>query len=352
MEKDRSGELLHSAAAAGIWDKIDKKGAARAMRKRLSRRRSRRWVYISSAAAVVVAAVITFFMLTHDRQAESPFAMREGTTVWQTPDQQVLISIAGSREYRIDNDVTAVDFENGAGSLRREGSDLIISFAEDVLLPGGDTALVTLAIPRGEQYRFTMEDGTVVWLNSETTISFPARFASGERVVEFEGEACFEVARDPERPFMVKSGGLRWEVLGTVFNISAYPGCGFVTTTLLEGSIRKELKTGGESFVLVPNQQLRYEKTTHHVDVSNVPTGDVVAWRDGVMVYRDMPLAQILTSLGRAYNYEINIRCGDLKDDRFHVIVNKQEHISIALDVLKTIGGFAYEINDNHVTVY
>src|SRR5690606_36161251 len=124
-------------------------------------------------------------------------------------------------------------------------------------------------------------DGSRVWLNAASTLKYPSRFAAGERAVEIMGEAYFAVAKDKNRPFKVTSKGQKIEVLGTEFNVSAYPDDPETKTTLVEGSLQVILAAASQipATVLKPGQQSTVDRTT--VDVQNVDKHQYIAWKDG-----------------------------------------------------------------------
>jgi ferric-dicitrate binding protein FerR (iron transport regulator) len=210
----------------------------------------------------------------------------------------------------------------------------------------------TLYIPRGQDYEFVLPDGTKIWLNAESSLTFPERFPPGERSVKLTGEGYFEVTHDAKRPFRVLSGETILEVLGTVFDISAYPQDEFVATTLIDGSVRQKFTSQGEEYMLTPLQQIKYLKAENRVERRQVDADEIKSRRNGKFVFRDLPLAEIATVLGRVYNYQIVLENEKLKQESYHIIVHKNEEITVILDNLKKTGGFAYEITDRQIRIY
>lgn len=138
----------------------------------------------------------------------------------------------------------------------------------------------TLTTPKGRQYKFTLPDGTQVWLNGASTITYPTEFCGKERIVSITGEAYFEVAKDPSRPFNIRTNNMEAEVLGTNVDIDAYSGQGAIRTTLLEGRIK--VKNAASSVVLRSGQQASLDasnatarfKVKEHVNLE-----EVMAWK-------------------------------------------------------------------------
>src|SRR5690606_13344215 len=120
----------------------------------------------------------------------------------------------------------------------QDGVDLVMLSAKNGKEEGLPAEMLTLNTPRGGQYRVTLSDGTEVWLNAASTLKYPTKFDREERIVELEGEGYFEVARDTKRPFKVRSAAQEVEVLGTQFNVSAYPDDADAQTTLVNGAVQ------------------------------------------------------------------------------------------------------------------
>ena len=144
---------------------------------------------------------------------------------------------------------------------------------------GEQTAPNTLSTPRGGEFKITLEDGTEVWLNAETTLRYPETFDGDERRVEVSGEAYFKVAKNAEKPFYVVSGGQEVRVLGTEFNVHAYQDEPTIFTTLVEGSISLKPVEGNRSeLMLTPGNQAVFSRSDASARVRKVDT-EVVQWR-------------------------------------------------------------------------
>jgi ferric-dicitrate binding protein FerR (iron transport regulator) len=150
-----------------------------------------------------------------------------------------------------------------------------------------------MSTPRGGQYQLQLPDGSKVWLNAESSITYPITFTGNERKVTISGEVYFEVAKDKNKPFRVSAGDLHVEVLGTHFNINAYADEGSAKTSLLEGSVKidREILQPGQAYV---NGKVIAADVEHDV-----------AWKNGVFNFNDQNLSQIMRQLARWYNLEI-----------------------------------------------
>lgn len=203
-----------------------------------------------------------------------------------------------------------------------------------------------LHIPRGKDYRLTLSDGTLICINAETTIRYPVQFGS-VREVELEGEAYFEVAHDKKRPFRVKSKKGVIEVLGTHFNVSAYPASAY-ETTLAEGKVA--VKTEGRTIMLNPNQQAILS-TTGQLKVNEVDASHYTSWIEGIYKFSDKPLFEITALLTRWYDIEFIYENPPVQYRRFNGIIDKKEDISFVLSLIADISGIQFQINGRNVTI-
>ncbi len=185
-------------------------------------------------------------------------------------------------------------------------------------LSAGQIAI--LVTPAGGQYQIILSDGTKVWLNSDSRLSYPVQFNKNNRVVELEGEGYFEVAKDHQRPFVVNSEGQKVEVLGTHFNVHAYKDENTIKTTLIEGSVRispgSSEPEGREPVILQPGQQAFVAPKSGRIHVNYVNTEEATDWKDGLFLFNNEPLESIMKRLSHWYNIEVTYR-GDIENIRF-----------------------------------
>jgi transmembrane sensor len=173
---------------------------------------------------------------------------------------------------------------------------------------------------------------TRVWLNTATTLKFPATFSNlANRTVELNGEAYFEVSKDAAHPFIVKTSHQHIQVLGTHFNVNAYPDERHEKTVLLEGRVQIN-----NTRVLVPGQQSQID-ADGHIKIETADTDEAVAWKNGFFSFKDAPLDVVMRQLSRWYNIDIVYK-GALKDDTFNGLINRRSDLSRALKILEEGG--------------
>ncbi|PTT00074.1 hypothetical protein DBR11_10915 [Pedobacter sp. HMWF019] len=198
--------------------------------------------------------------------------------------------------------------------------------------------------PKGGVYTFVLPDGSKVWLNADSRIRFPERFAGlTSRTVELEGEAYFEVTHDKLHPFIVSTPKQKVKVLGTHFNINAYQDEPVEKTALIQGSVnindKAVLKPGEESIVA--------SRTI--LKVAQADLTAEMAWKNGLFVFNDAPLDVIMRQISKWYNVNI-IYKGDLTNETYNGTIDRRANLSRILNILKK-GGVRFEIKDNNLLV-
>ncbi len=168
-----------------------------------------------------------------------------------------------------------------------------------------------ILVPYGTRAKVTLSDQSVVWLNAGSRLIYPSEFRGKERKVILFGEAFFDVEKNPERPFVVETSGYRIKVLGTQFNVSAYPGDDISQTVLTEGSVQVTLEQGNwfdKDIVLKPNELFAYDKASNSSKIEKVRPEMYVLWKDGILQFQKEDLSRILKKLERFYNIQIDLK--------------------------------------------
>jgi transmembrane sensor len=209
-------------------------------------------------------------------------------------------------------------------------------------------AINTITTPRGGQHEIVLADGSKVWLNASSSLRFPVAFSKTERTVELSGEAYFEVAKDPSKPFSVNANGTTVAVFGTHFNINAYSDNSFVTATLLEGSVR--FKKAGASVLLVPGQQGSVLNNETGIKVSAADMEKVMGWKNGYFVFRDENIVDIMKQVARWYDVDIEF-VGDLSEREFGGTVSRYKNITELLDNMQLTKTIHYKIEGKKVLI-
>lgn len=309
--------------------------------------KQRSWRYVRIAAILIVcfsiAALIYFNQSNSEPSTRSASVdLREGEIL--PGGNKAILELSDGRALLLD-DVQGEISMNPKGVLYANGTVVGSEFADNIQ----QTEELILRIPRGGQYRVILEDGTSIRLNAGSTLRYPVRFSKNRRQVYLEGEGYFEVAKDPERPFVIESHGTLVEVLGTSFNVSAYKDDNKLVTTVVSGSVK--VSRGDDQVVLLPNQSAtlrRHLSAGIEVDDANIEQG--VAWTKGVFMFDREDIPAVMKRIGRWYDADIVLQ-GNFRNKTLGGTVSRYENIRELLDVLALTGHFKYKIDGRRIIV-
>ena len=197
-----------------------------------------------------------------------------------------------------------------------------------------------------------LPDGTSVTLNHYSSLSYPERFKSDDREVELSGEAYFEVSKDSKHPFIVQTETIDVQVLGTHFNVDAYPDNPDVKTTLLTGSVAVSNKNNSVRMVLKPNEVAIYNKVEQKLTRKVLENaGDEISWRHGEFIFDDLPLQEIARELSNSFGTTIHIADSTLQNYRITARFRNGEDLDAILSVLHNAGYFNYSQNNKQIII-
>lgn len=207
-------------------------------------------------------------------------------------------------------------------------------------------------IPKGKRSRITLADGTQVWVNADSRLEYPQNFMTAPtRDVYLQGEAYFDVAPDSLHPFIVHVQGVEIKVLGTSFNIKGYKDEARIEATLVHGRIFIAGDSSYDNVTLAANQRAVFLKEKHRMVVeNNVETDTYTSWRNGVLVFEDQPLREILPILERTFNVNILVDDASSLDCRFTAKVNNKS-LNEVLELFRTSDKIGYTIAANEVQI-
>jgi len=213
------------------------------------------------------------------------------------------------------------------------------------------TSYNTVTTPAGGQYQVTLPDGSRVWLNAASSITYPTMFNGNDRTVQITGEVYFEVAHDATKPFRVKSNGQTIEVLGTHFNINAYDDENVIKTTLLEGSVK--VTTGDHVALLQPGQQSQVATAENPTGIfkgiQNVDTDEAVAWKNGLFRFDKADIKTIMRQFSRWYDVDV-VYQGDIKERVFSGSMHRNLSAANALELL-SLANVHFTIDRKNIVV-
>ena len=207
-----------------------------------------------------------------------------------------------------------------------------------------------IEVPYGDRSQITLYDGTKVWLNSGTKFRYPVAFSSKKREVFVEGEAYFDVAKDAKHPFIVMAGRLEVKVLGTSFNVCAYPEDNEFYATLDEGSINAINTKNGYRVKLNPGEQLVLSQNTNGMKLRLVNTDLYTSWKENLLKFENAPFDELIKKMERWYDVKINVDPAINTKERYTMTI-KTESLREMLQVVSKTTYIKYEIKENIVTI-
>ena len=247
---------------------------------------------------------------------------------------------------------TVVLDEAQNGTLAQQGRSKVIKLGGKIMYDPAnknskEIVYNTITTPNGGQYQLELPDGSLVWLNSTSSIHFPTSFAGKERRVEITGEAYFEVAKNRDMPFIVTVNNAEVQVLGTHFNVNAYNDEENIKTTLLEGSVK--FVSGDNINMLKPGQQSQLTNNGLIKVLNNVDVEEVVAWKNGMFDFESAGIETVMRQLSRWYDVEVEYK--GKTDDLFIAEMRRNIKLSDALKALELTGKVKFDIQGKKIIV-
>jgi transmembrane sensor len=298
-----------------------------------------RFVGVAAAIALIIAGIY-FFKPQIKPVVESQYAndVKPGIS-------SATLTLSNGKQIKLTDAVN--------GELAKEAGVVITKSANGELIyemKGAESAphnLNTLSTAKGETYQLRLPDGSLVWLNAASSLTYSANLnVGGKRRVRLEGEGYFEIAKDKEHPFIVETGTHDVEVLGTHFNINSYADDDVEKTTLLEGSVK--LSTSDRSKILKPGQQARI--SGNKITINETDTDLAVAWKNNEFVFESENIETIMKMIGRWYNVEV-IYMGEKTNQRFSGKVSRFDKLSKVLEIVESTGEARFDVKGRIIYV-
>lgn len=310
------------------------------------------WPRVAAAASIALLFCTGIFYFTKPKQQNIEVAAKpqeiapggtRGILTLSNGKQIVLSAISGKDTIAKEGDEQEVTIKMGANGV----ITYIINPNADASKDDPDS-FNTLSTPTGGQYNIVLADGTKVYLNTVSSIKYPTQFNGDQRVVELEGEAYFEVAKNKNKPFIVKSSNQSIEVLGTHFNVHAYNNESVLKTTLLEGSVAVSYKN--QKSILKPGQQSSVSDNFAKIKIREVDTEAAIAWKNGRFKFDNADLKTVMKQLERWYGIKVEYR-GDVSDVRFNGGTFMNKNLSEVLKVLE-LSNIKFKVEGKTIIVY
>ncbi|WP_279297920.1 FecR family protein [Paraflavisolibacter caeni] len=322
------------------WNRIE---TELAHRKKIKQTNWKYWTAAACMLGVIVTTVVIFFK-GNDNIIENKVATVVKNDVEAPQSKRAFIQLANGETVAL----SSVE----KGILTEQGRVNIVKNSEGQIVYQGhatETVFNTLVNPRGGTVvSLVLNDGTRVWLNSESSLKYPNSFSGNERIVEITGEAYFEVAKDPAKKFIVKGNGVITEVFGTHFNVNTYNDEAETKVTLQEGSVR--VLKGASSGFLKPGQRAAFSNKSDQMAIDNTDVDKVLAWVYGDFNFDDETLPDIMRQLARWYDLEVSFE-GKPPADLYSGIISRKSSLVTVLQILNAAEGIKYSIEGKKIKI-
>jgi transmembrane sensor len=324
-----------------------------------------------AAAAVVLLMVTAAGLLVMNYYSKNQVAKVDSKNDVAPGGNKAVLTLADGSTIVLDNEKNGVVAQEGNTKVvKLKNGQLMYAKADDQsAVANAPMVYNTLSTPKGGQYNIELPDGTKVWLNAASSITYPTAFDAKERKVQVTGEAYFEVAHNAQKPFIVNVNNKEEvTVLGTHFNINAYEDENAIHTTLLQGSVKvgsRQWAVGSgekaegkgqkaekeQSVILKPGEQVSLSHTSQLSQPIPVQTDRVMAWKNGVFHFENADIKTVMRQVSRWYDVDVVYKRSLDNDDPLFFEVTRNTNLSDVLRVLNLAGGARYTIEDKKVIV-
>lgn len=301
----------------------------------LEKKSRRLFIYRTAAAAVLLLVAVSSVLLMTRDLGPGNF---EGNTA--PGSVKATLELADGRKVDLSPTVTDV-VEDNAARINIDKGEVSYTGKDDV----DSIVYNTIVIPRKGEYKIVLSDGSVIWLNAESTLRYPQKFIGKERRVFLTGQAYFDVAHDSTMPFVVETEAQELTVLGTKFDISAFADENVVLSTLVSGSIKINVKNTDEQVLLIPGQQAIVNKESRLLNVASVDVSEITAWKDGFFSLENVTMEELVSRLSRWYDVDFQFEDENVKTLSFKGSLPRYDDLISVLDILQIISPveFKYE---------
>lgn len=302
----------------------------------LPKRQSDRKWWLMAASIIVCFSVGLYFMYSNRQPLPQVTQTKSNKHDFLPGSNKAILTLAGGKQILLAGASNGRLAKQGHVSINKTADGKIIYNATGE--KQNEVLYNTVSTPRGGQYHLTLTDGTEVWLNAASSITYPVTFNGKIRDVQISGEVYFEVTHNAQKPFKVTSGMQTVEVLGTHFNINSYPDELQQKTTLLEGAVK--VVTSSDAVTLSPGGQSIIDNASkeHKIKVvENANTEEAVAWKNGKFAFNYTDIGSVMRQISRWYDVEIEYE-GKVPDKKLSGSFSRNTNASNALKLLEFSG--------------
>ena len=329
-------EKIHDTKAFSVFEKRVRKVSSRSI--------GNWWKY--AAVLLFPILVVGSWKLMHETEQVSIVA--SSVAPIQPGCSQAVLVLDDGRKVFLKEEEEGVISEDKEITVTGEKDRLVYTSSEGKNVD--EIRFNELEVPRGGEYKVRLADGTLVYLNSATRMKYPVKFDEKERKVYLSGEAYFEVAKDPERPFFVEMEGVEVRVYGTSFNVNTHQE-GNIQTVLVKGSIGVKVLSSGMESMIRPGQMAEFKQGNTKVDVKDVNVAVYTDWKDGIFRFENQRLEDILTVLSNWYDVDVFYQTASVKELHFSGYMERYKDVSVILEAITLSTGVTFSIQWKTIVV-
>jgi len=311
------------------------------------RKNNRLWIRIAAAILMMLSATIVFYKYSDNAKVKTQLAKHTQPVVNEIMpgSNKAVLTLGNGHKVSLD-DAQSGQIATEEGVIIKKLADGQLSYAAS----GKDVTIEqnNLSIPKGGQYHVTLPDGTQVYLNSTSSLSYPTQFIGNSRNVTLKGEAYFEVAKNAKMPFIINvNNKQKIEVLGTHFNVKAYTDEQEINTTLLEGSVK--ISTYDKNVILKPGQ-MAVNNPSKSLSVQIADLEEIMAWKNGLFIFNNENITTVMKKVARWYDVDVVFK-GNMENTNFVGNYSRSKSLTNLLKNIELMDKVHFRAEGRRITV-
>lgn len=323
---------------------VDKERALHKITRVLRRKRKIMHAWYAIAVSIVLLCVFAIFY----KNTPTPKPEVQVVQNFIPEESHAYLVLANGEKMVLDSTLQYVKSKDGLRAYSRDG--FAVYSNKDSLKTVQNVVWHTIVVPRGGVSYVCLEDGSEIWLNSETEIRYPVPFEANQRKVFLSGEAYFKVSKDSDRAFIVHSGDYRLSVYGTEFNLNTYD-VEKIEAVLVKGDVGFRANQSVREIRLMDSQLGVANSKSGDSEVFDVDVAAYIAWKDGDLVFMDEPLESIMKKIARWYDIQVLFEDDKAGKVHFNGNIRKYSDLKDLLDVMEKVSDVEFKISDKTICI-
>jgi len=309
---------------------------------------------VAASLTLLVAIGSSIWFFQNDTINSLPSIRQHATSakLGTGAESEVKLVLGNDQEVQINSDSAEISYSNTGETVSINNERSLQQSSKKTVEP----VYNSIVVPYGKRSKISLSDGSKVWLNSGTKLTYPIAFQNGRREVYLVGEAIFEVSHNEQSPFYVVTEDYHVKVLGTVFNVSSYPDDDYTNTALESGSVEiyfpsnPDLKNG--AIRITPGTLATFDKKNNDIKTKEVDVATYMSWKEGVFIFQNDELSSILKKVARHYKVQISIENEHLAKQTFSGTLDISKSLDKIFKIIQETTDFEYNSTDNQIKIY